>query len=388
MRDGHVTTAGPATASTGHAVRNNALDGIRGMAALAVLFAHFVVLMGLLPYEPLGAMGVLMFFALSGYLIGAMCWRSAPTWSAYRTFVHRRVVRLAPVVLALVAVGGPALVALGGLRAVDVARDGVIAALQATAVSMAFGADRVEAFRPTWSLTVEWVFYLSFPLLLLALRRSGVDAQRATRVLAGIAAGLYAVGLLLPPLQFYVLPVANLGILVAGAALATWHRAAPLAARAAGPDPARSTMALVMLVLLVGLPGHSLSWGWKAAVFPATAVCTLVVIHGCWAGNGVGTVLARGPLRHVGLRAYSLYLWHVPIMWIVWVNMPASDVWVRAAVSAACIAVVVVASFELLERPVLRRSAGAPRRHRGRAVHDAGGEASVQGRERALDSTE
>ena len=111
-----------ANARVQSAVRNQALDGIRGFAALAVLFAHFVVFMGLLPYQPLGAMGVLMFFALSGYLIGGMCWRAPPTLSAYRAFLKRRVVRLAPVVLALVTLGGPALVLVGRLPAGDVAR--------------------------------------------------------------------------------------------------------------------------------------------------------------------------------------------------------------------------------------------------------------------------
>ena len=191
---------------------------------------------------------------------------------------------------------------------------------------------------------MEWVFYLAFPLFLLALRRVGADAQRVTTVLAGTAVGLYAVGLVVPPLQFYVLPVANLGVLVAGAALAMWHCATPLSDRTARPDPARAAMALMLLVVLVALPGHSLSWGWKAAVFPATAVCTMVLIHGCWAGNGVSWVLGHGALRHIGLRAYSLYLWHVPVMWIVWVNMPDSSAWVRAGVAAACIALIVVLS--------------------------------------------
>ena len=57
------------------AERDRALDGLRGFAALAVLFAHLVFDMGLLPFGVLGVNGVIIFFALSGYLIGTICWR-------------------------------------------------------------------------------------------------------------------------------------------------------------------------------------------------------------------------------------------------------------------------------------------------------------------------
>lgn len=345
-----------------HQQRNRALDGIRGFAALAVFFAHLVVHMGLLPYAPLGVMGVIMFFALSGYLIAGICWRTPATWAAYGTFLRRRVVRLAPVVVALAVVGVPALVLFGAQPLNRVGRDAVIALAQVTAFATAFGVDTVEAFRPTWSLTVEWAFYLVFPVVLSGLRRSGADAGRVSRVLAVVGVGLYAVGLLLPPVQFYLLPVANLGVLFVGAALATWHL--HLRAREEVPrtvDPARTWMALLMLSILVVLPGYTLSWGWKGAVLPATTICTLVVIHGCWAGNSASRALAVGPLRHVGLRAYSLYLWHLPIMWLVWVNMPDSSRGLRAVVAVAVVAVVVPLSFELLERPVLRSRLGAGR---------------------------
>lgn len=347
------------------AARDAALDGVRGFAALAVLVEHLAVYLGVLPYTPLGAMGVIMFFALSGYLIAGICDRAPATWRAYRVFLRRRVVRLAPVVLALVTVGGVALVALGGLAAPEVAEDGVVALAQSTALAMAAGFGIVQAYQPTWSLTVEWVFYLLFPITLIALRRRSVGARGRVILLGSVAAGLYLAGLLLPPVQFYLLPVANLGVLFAGAALATWHQTAAAAARAGSRDPARPVMAMVMLGVFVVLPGHVLSWGWKLAVFPAAAVCTLVVIHACWAGNGATRFLGQGPLRHLGLRAYSVYLWHVPVMWVVWARMPGSSPLVLAAASLVILAVVVHLSFELLERPVLR---SAPARRSRRAV--------------------
>ena len=347
----------------GRRTRDASLDGIRGIAALAVLVEHAILFTGVLPYAPLGNMGVLIFFALSGYLIAGICWRAAPTWAAYRVFLTRRVVRLGPVMLALVLAGGAALVFSAGFAAGDVATDGVIVLSQGTAFAMASGVDIVQPFQPTWSLTVEWAFYLTFPLTVMALRRLTFTAQQVARLLAGTSVAFYLLGLALPPAKFYWLPVANLGVLFAGAALAVWHQAAPLETRVSRPDPARTVMAMAMLAILFLLPGqvvHSL--GWKAAVFPAVVACALTVIHGCWAGDGASRLLARGPLHHVGVRAYSLYLWHLPVMWIVWVNMPESVPIVRFAAVVAMIVVVVVASFEILERPVMRTRPTSARR--------------------------
>jgi peptidoglycan/LPS O-acetylase OafA/YrhL len=46
-----------------------ALDGLRGLDAVAVVVAHPPSTGGVLPWAPLGAVGVLVFFVLSGYVI-------------------------------------------------------------------------------------------------------------------------------------------------------------------------------------------------------------------------------------------------------------------------------------------------------------------------------
>jgi peptidoglycan/LPS O-acetylase OafA/YrhL len=132
-------------------------------------------------------------------------------------------------------------------------------------------------------------------------------------------------------------------------------------------------MALAMLLIFVFLPGHTLGWGWKLAVLPFTTIATLVVIHGCWAGNAASRVVAWRPMRVVGLRAYSLYLWHLPIMWVVWTQLPGASKWVQAAVSLVVVVAVVHVSFELLERPVLRSRRSARRAPQQPVSAGAGG---------------
>jgi peptidoglycan/LPS O-acetylase OafA/YrhL len=245
-----------------------------------------------------------------------------------------------------------------------VLRDAFFAMTQTSAFAQAAGVEVAASFAPTWSLTVEWTFYLSFPLTLWWFRRVLINPSRVWRLLAAAAALLYVAGLLLSHRLFYLLPVANLGVLYAGGALAIWHVGRSSEFEDRRSDSGRTGMALLLLTVLVFLPGHTLGWGWKASVFPATVFATLTVIHGCWAGDAATRLLARGPLPVVGLRAYSLYLWHMPILWLVWVVLPGLPRWAMAGLALAIVGMVTECSFCLLERPVLGGASRQPRARR------------------------
>ena len=126
---------------------------------------------------------------------------------------------------------------------------------------------------------MEWTFYLVAPVVLFLMRRRGVGAGTGRTGLLAAAGTLYVLGLTLDELSFYLLPVANLGVLVAGAALALSHIDRDERGVAGTKDPAYARMAAVMLGILVILPGDSLSWGWKLSVVPAATVTLRTV---CW----------------------------------------------------------------------------------------------------------
>ncbi len=65
------------------------LDGIRGLAILAVLGVHWGYIYT--PFGRGGYIGVTMFLVLSGYLITTILWRSR---TSYRRFLRKRVIRL------------------------------------------------------------------------------------------------------------------------------------------------------------------------------------------------------------------------------------------------------------------------------------------------------
>jgi peptidoglycan/LPS O-acetylase OafA/YrhL len=338
--------------------RNLALDGLRGFAALAVLSSHLVASVGLLPFQTGGFIGVLVFFVLSGYLITTICWRVSPTRQAYARFLRRRVQRLAGVLVALVVVGIPVMVAWGGQAPADALVSGALALGQLTAFAVTMGVGEHPAWGPTWSLTVEWVFYLLMPLAIMGFKRRRVSLPVARNFVARTAVGLYLAGLLLPDKAFYLLPVANLGVMAAGAWLALAHlHEGPLGERRA-PDPARAVFALVLLILFVVIPQGQLGVGYQVVVMPSVTVATLVVLHGCRDGAAVARLLAARPLTAVGRRAYSLYLWHFMVFWVVWMHLQDSPTLVQASAMVGVTAVVVAVSFHFLERPWLTSGRG------------------------------
>jgi peptidoglycan/LPS O-acetylase OafA/YrhL len=77
--------------------RFESLDGLRGIAALAVVVGHVTHI------EPLGAAAVLVFFVISGYCVTAAADSAVHAGVGFRTYMWRRVRRIYPPYLLSVA---------------------------------------------------------------------------------------------------------------------------------------------------------------------------------------------------------------------------------------------------------------------------------------------
>ena len=104
-----VKDEGPTAAPRGHLP---ALDGLRGVAVLAVLLFHFAHLdrpaglaqRWLLSATGAGWAGVDLFFVLSGFLITGILLDARGSSGYFRTFYLRRVLRIFPLYYAYLAV--------------------------------------------------------------------------------------------------------------------------------------------------------------------------------------------------------------------------------------------------------------------------------------------
>ena len=167
---------------------------MRAVAVLAVIVGHAGAVSG-------GFVGVDVFFVISGFLITGLLLSGAARSDrlSLTGFYARRARRILPAAtLVLLATVVAAVLYLGFLDAIDVARDAIWTALFAANIHFGLeGADyfaQEQATSPLqhyWSLAVEEQFYLVWPLVvglivLVARRRGGGRAVPTRGLLAAI----------------------------------------------------------------------------------------------------------------------------------------------------------------------------------------------------------
>ncbi|WP_404384136.1 acyltransferase [Knoellia locipacati] len=336
--------------------RNRMLDGLRAAAALGVVHNHYLFYSGLTSAPGAGQIGVLVFFVLSGYLITGILWRvDGRPRSAYWDFVHRRMLRLAPAMVGMMLVSGVLMSLVFSGEGEPTVGAGLVVLTQLVAFWHVFGAFPVEAWLPTWSLTVEWVFYLCWPLALAVLRRRELSTTTAMRMTLALAAVLYLASMPLSPKAFYYLPVGNSAVMLAGAALALAHAREPR--RTGGRDAGVADLAFLAFVAAVLLPSTGLSgvWIYRVTYVPIAVVLAIVLIDQRPGTGGLARrLLESRPMVAIGQASYSLYLWHLPVLWIAYWGIPDLPVASRVILATVALVPVVWISFTLLEKPVLR----------------------------------
>ena len=146
-----------------------ALDGLRGIAILAVLAFHSRAF-----FLEGGFIGVDLFFVLSGFLITVLLVQEKAKHGRidFKAFYIRRALRLLPAMLGLLTALWVATLVLGDRFATDAALMGKV-----MAVTLAYVPNWVLAFdlgawpsalTHVWSLAIEEQFYLLWPALLVA----------------------------------------------------------------------------------------------------------------------------------------------------------------------------------------------------------------------------
>ena len=159
--------------------RQPALDGVRALALVLVLFFHAGY-----SWMPAGYMGVSVFFTLSGYLITNLLLTEFDSSHGIRlgTFYSRRWKRLLPAGL-LCLVGIVLLRFAGAFGEVQHLRGDLTAATlqffnwtelsRGTSYADLFtaSADQLSPVKHYWSLAIEEQFYLLWPVVLLLLAR-------------------------------------------------------------------------------------------------------------------------------------------------------------------------------------------------------------------------
>jgi peptidoglycan/LPS O-acetylase OafA/YrhL len=302
------------------------IDALRGVAVLAVFLYHANV-----SWMPGGFLGVDVFFVISGYLITSLL------LSEYRNRGHvdvvqfwlRRARRLLPAVGVMIAVTLLVAAVLIPEDVADLRGDAVASLLYVnnwhlilTDQSYFEQFARPSLFRHLWTLSVEEQFYLLWPVMFAV----GMTLFGRRRLIVGVAAGALLSTLLMallyhpgsdPVRAFYGTDTRAAPLLVGVVLAFVWNpttlgtkagRWAPLALDLVG-------VIALWLVILDFTRLHDFDTGLYRGGFLLLALWAgLLVAVLAHPAARIGRLLASPPLLWLGLRSYSFYLWHWPVV--------------------------------------------------------------------------
>lgn len=325
-----------------------ALDGLRGLAILLVIFHHLTP-----TYLPVGGsaalggvawlgqrfgwVGVDLFFALSGYLITGILHDSKGAAHFFRNFYLRRTLRIFPLyyavlagffVLLPLALRLPRAAAFFAANAHDLSTNlADLAAKQPwlwlyganLKIALDGGLDSLHFLGYLWTLAVEEHFYLLWPLAVFLLGRRALLGLCGLLAVAALAlrASLVAGGAGFD--AAYVLTPCRMDGLAIGAAAALLVRGPGGAARWL---PLARRMAAVLvpcaIAALAIFPRRSAFisvGGFTLTALAATAL--LLAVTGAAPGSRVERMFGGRTLRFFGRYSYGLYVMHFPFILIV-----------------------------------------------------------------------
>jgi peptidoglycan/LPS O-acetylase OafA/YrhL len=304
------------------------LDGVRGTAILAVLLFHFIApenrngflnaaVSWVFSY---GALGVDLFFVLSGFLITGILYDSRKDEHYFRNFYMRRVLRIFPLYYGVLVIVFLVLPLIPALRVPEIAAlqpHQAWAWLYAVNIYLAIHDGWVLSYiEHFWSLAVEEQFYLIWPLavwLLAAKPRNFLAfsllvaaASFAGRIAASLAGAGSVVLEVLTPFQLDALAI--------GGFLAVYLR------QPGGEDGARR---LVIPLTLAGLALLAIQFGARHFTLRGNVLESVrggafhLLLAAMLLGGLLGPVssgwsrfLRSSPMAFLGKYSYGLYVYH------------------------------------------------------------------------------
>jgi peptidoglycan/LPS O-acetylase OafA/YrhL len=362
-----------ATQLAGH--RLPALDGLRGIGIAAVVVYHLDP-----SWLPGGYLGVDIFFVVSGFLITWLLFEllgaGGPVGPALRQFWARRARRLLPALVTVI-LCVTLFASFFARDAIPLLRADIPAALGFVANwQLLFHHDsyfesmgRPPLLLHLWSLGVEEQFYLVWPFVVLAVLRLARRPERAMTLVAGAGAAFSAflmAAFFVPghdPSSVYYDTFTHSSGLMIGAALAgavhnrlglvrsTHPGEMPPRAPGAGPRAWTGVVSLAGLATLLVFTGANTPFAYRGGIFLASALTGLALLVSLQPGI-VQKALGSPPLRYLGKRSYSLYLWHWPIICLTRpeVDVPISG-WPLLILRLTLVGLAAEASYKLVEQP-------------------------------------
>jgi len=360
--------------------RNKALDGLRGLAAVSVVFYHAI-----LHYKPTvqdvlhqplhtldnfrlfvtkvalsllnGESAVLLFFVLSGFVLT----KSLEKDHRFIPFVGRRLLRLYPAMFAVMAL----IYAMSHISAAN--QLGIISPDISAIVSNALLIE-ITVHGPSATIQAE---LLAIPFIYLTYRFArhlGSVFCIVALALSVYAMGIPALVLWLPNMHVWLLAF-MLGMVAADRNLATAFKNTP--------NVTISGIVVLFVVVRAFAPNTA------GSTVIAQSILAAALVGSCYYSDGnLVRWLARPSMQFLGRLSYSIYLFHVPALLVVWHFIPQTHDWysrytVETGLLVGCFAMALVLPVawlteQYIERPAIElgRRLTAHRQHTAMTKED------------------
>lgn len=295
-----------------------AIEGVRGLAITLVFFVHFhagfshYVDAGSWSYAfshfswSIGPAGVDLFFALSGYLVYGLVLRRPGN---YLRFMGRRTERIYPTFLCVLAVYGALLFALP--KAGKLPADASALYILANVALLPGVLNIPPIITVAWSLSYEWFFYASLPLLVGVLRMRRWSSWKRVFFIAAVswAYVICDIGGRLSHTNFALFAA---GMLLYELSHSSWFKSK--LCRAGEVATLLTLPAAFLFVYFLqsrqsGLPPGTMLWDGSVVAVFYWAFFWLLVYAIIYDGI-LKRALSWTPLRWLGNISYSYYLLH------------------------------------------------------------------------------
>lgn len=338
--------------------RLEALDYLRGLLAVAVMVYHYAGWAGAEPgagtlLGRLGIYAVSMFYVLSGLSLGLVYRKGFEVPGAIIRYGIQRLFRIVPlfwvvVTLSLALMLVPSAVRGEPVPAVDPWRVFLN-------YSLLFGFVQPDAYFSTgaWSIGNEMVFYVFFPVLVLAGTRS-TKCLLLAFLMSLMVAGTFTarLGETQPwdaQWRIYINPLNQLPFFVAGMLIATLDKARTAQDAWVGVGLFAAGTVMFLAHDVVGSFQNLVTLVTRPYFFIA---CVIVVAGVYRANHLLAKIPFKGGLSLLGASTYSIYLLHpfIPVL----TTRLLGDGWLGYAVAAVVTIVVSYCTYRWFELPLMR----------------------------------
>lgn len=316
------------------------INGLRAIAVLSVVVFHYSS-----GYLPGGFAGVDVFFVISGFLMTSIILRGLSDNSfSIISFLKARAVRIVPALLftiSLILVIGFILFGPVIYQAIGKHSFGSLLFYSNVMYRGESGyfdvASKGKFLLHTWSLSVEWQFYILYPIILAALGRV-LSVTNIKRLIMLGALASFVVSIFMttyrPTSAYFMIYSRAWEMMLGGLAFAY-----PLNLSDKNKKFCEIS-GLALIIISIIFMSEDIPWPGYMAAIP------VVGAYLCIVANNNKTLLSNIVLQKIGLWSYSIYLMHWPILVII--NKYNIDI--NIIYYSAIVLVFSIVSYELIEK--------------------------------------